>query len=59
MKSIKHYINAVQNRTLSYVNNRRGWKTDRKIVVIESDDWGIIRMSLVVNESIITHKSYI
>ncbi len=59
MKSIKHYINAVHNRTLSYVNNRRGWKTDRKIVVIESNDWGIIRMSLVVNESIITHKSYI
>ena len=44
MKSIKHYINAVQNRTMSYVNNRRGWKTDRKIVVIESDDWGSIRM---------------
>lgn len=44
MKSIKHYINAVQNRTLSYVNNRRGWTTDRKILVIESDDWGSIRM---------------
>lgn len=28
----KHYINL------------RGWKTDRKIVVIESDDWGSIRM---------------
>jgi hypothetical protein len=28
----KHYINL------------RGWKTKRKIVVIESDDWGSIRM---------------
>jgi hypothetical protein len=28
----KHYINL------------RGWKTQRKIVVIESDDWGSIRM---------------
>jgi hypothetical protein len=28
----KHYINS------------RGWKTKRKIVVIESDDWGSIRM---------------
>lgn len=24
--------------------NARGWKTDQKIVVIESDDWGSIRM---------------
>lgn len=29
----KHYINL------------RGWKTKRKIVVIESDDWGSIRMN--------------
>lgn len=25
--------------------NLSGWRTDRKIVVIESDDWGSIRMS--------------
>lgn len=31
-KISKHYINL------------RGWKTTRKIVVIESDDWGSIRM---------------
>jgi hypothetical protein len=24
--------------------NAKGWKTDRKIIVIESDDWGSIRM---------------
>jgi hypothetical protein len=27
-----------------YYINLRGWKTKRKIVVIESDDWGSIRM---------------
>lgn len=34
-------------RTLLAKNyiNFRGWKTKRKIVVIESDDWGSIRMS--------------
>lgn len=26
------------------LTNARGWKTNRKIVVIESDDWGSIRM---------------
>lgn len=25
-------------------NNKKGWKTDRRIIVIESDDWGSIRM---------------
>lgn len=44
MKSIKHYVDAVQNRTMSYINQRRGWTTDRKIIVIESDDWGSVRM---------------
>ena len=28
-----------------YYINLRGWKTKRKIVVIESDDWGSIRMA--------------
>lgn len=27
-----------------WYKNLRGWRTDRKIVVIESDDWGSIRM---------------
>lgn len=26
------------------ITNVRGWRTDRKIVIIESDDWGTIRM---------------
>jgi len=28
----------------SHLNNLSGWRTNRKIVVIESDDWGSIRM---------------
>ncbi|WP_016990255.1 sugar-transfer associated ATP-grasp domain-containing protein [Flavobacterium sp. ACAM 123] len=28
----------------SSISNSKGWKTNRKIVVIESDDWGSIRM---------------
>src|SRR5690554_3899588 len=31
-------------RGMRYLNERRGWRTNRKIVVIESDDWGSIRM---------------
>jgi len=29
----------------SHLLNLPGWHTNRKIVVIESDDWGSIRMS--------------
>jgi len=29
---------------LHLATNLRGWKTDRKLLVIESDDWGAIRM---------------
>jgi hypothetical protein len=28
----------------NYLTNMRGWKTNRNIVLIESDDWGSIRM---------------
>lgn len=35
---------GLTNRTMRFINERRGWETDRKIVVIESDDWGSIRM---------------
>lgn len=39
----------------SLIKNLLGWKTKRKIVVIESDDWGSIRMSS--NEAIAKLKS--
>ncbi|MDD3771859.1 MAG: polysaccharide (de)acetylase [Weeksellaceae bacterium] len=37
LSQLKNYL-AIINRNL------RGWRTNRKIVVIESDDWGSIRM---------------
>jgi hypothetical protein len=40
----------------STIKNLLGWKTKRKIVVIESDDWGSIRMSS--NEAIKKLTSY-
>lgn len=47
MKSLTHYINAAKSRSSNYLYKRLGWTTDRKIVVIESDDWGSIRMPSV------------
>lgn len=35
---------GVNNRVQRYISENRGWKTDRRILVIESDDWGSIRM---------------
>jgi hypothetical protein len=37
-KSLKHTVSQI-------TTNIRGWRTNRKIVVFESDDWGSIRMS--------------
>ena len=28
-----------------YVSNLFGWRTNRKLIVIESDDWGSVYMS--------------
>lgn len=44
MKSIKQYVDTIWNRSLIFLNQRKGWETSRKIIVIESDDWGSIRM---------------
>lgn len=38
--------------------NARGWKTDKKIVVIESDDWGSIRMPSLKTLNYLTSKGY-
>ncbi|WP_323027649.1 hypothetical protein [Gelidibacter japonicus] len=37
-------INSLKSTLSRNITNARGWKTDCKIVVIESDDWGSIRM---------------
>jgi hypothetical protein len=34
----------LKRKIIGYYLNSLGWKTNRKIVVIESDDWGSIRM---------------
>ena len=33
-------VNKTKSISKGYLYNYRGWKTNRKIVVIESDDWG-------------------
>jgi hypothetical protein len=38
-------LDAIKDRIMRSVVNIPGWSTKRKIVVIESDDWGSIRMS--------------
>lgn len=39
------YKNTWKSLCSVYASNIPGWRTNRKIVVIESDDWGSIRMS--------------
>ncbi len=42
--NLKRYYDAFESRITKYIANRKDFKSDRKIVVIESDDWGSIRM---------------
>ena len=37
-------LNGLTDRVLGTWANLRGWRTSRRIVVFESDDWGAIRM---------------
>lgn len=37
-------MNSLRSLIAPYYRNLRGWRTKRKIVVFESDDWGSIRM---------------
>lgn len=41
---MNNIIKKLRRRVAPWYKNLRGWKTGRKIVVIESDDWGSIRM---------------
>ena len=44
---------TIQKKLIKHLSNIPGWRTRRKIVVIESDDWGSIRMpSLETFESL-------
>ena len=47
------YRNTLKSLLTVHASNIPGWRTKRKIVVIESDDWGSIRMpSLKVFETL-------
>jgi hypothetical protein len=37
-------INSLKSTLSRSLTNARGWRTNRKIIVFESDDWGSIRM---------------
>lgn len=56
-------MNVRQILAKNYINFR-GWKTNRKIVVIESDDWGSIRMgdsgsyNKLLEKGVPVNKSY-
>lgn len=42
--SIKRIKDRINLKAYKFINRSREWKTNRKILVIESDDWGSIRM---------------
>ena len=37
-------MNNIKSKIARNLSNIKGWKTNRKIVVIKSDDWGSTRM---------------
>lgn len=37
-------LNVIKGKVRGHLTNIKGWRTQRKIVVIESDDWGAIRL---------------
>lgn len=41
---MKQYIKNIGASLLRNLDNRSGWRTKRKIIVFESDDWGSIRL---------------
>ena len=36
-------LSALKNRAVEHLHNAPGWRTNERIVVIESDDWGAVR----------------
>lgn len=41
------YRGDLKSKLLVNLSNMKGWRTNRHIVVIESDDWGSVRMSSI------------
>lgn len=58
------FLNQITKGLKNHLINIPGWRTDRKIVVFESDDWGSIRMpsklafNSLLNQGIRVDKSY-
>lgn len=47
-------LSKLKNSIIRHLTNIPGWRTNRKIVVFESDDWGAIRMpSVKIREKLI------
>ena len=38
-------LKKIKRKVAQNLGNLRGWSTNRKTIIIESDDWGSIRMS--------------
>lgn len=51
-------ITKIKSRIGVHLQNVRGWKTNRKIIVFESDDWGSIRMPSKEVYNIMLRKGY-
>ena len=37
-------LRFIKEKLRATITNSKGWRTDRKIIIFESDDWGSIRM---------------
>jgi hypothetical protein len=49
----------IKNSIFSYLKNKPGFKTSRRIIVIESDDWGSIRMPSAETFEILKQKGIV
>lgn len=51
-------ISKLKSTLALNLSNMRGWRTNRKIVVFESDDWGSIRMASKRSYNTLLRKGY-
>lgn len=55
---MKHLIKSLKNTLSMAITNSKGVKIDQKIVVIESDDWGSIRIPTMAVRDKFENKGY-
>ena len=41
---LKNKLRILKSKVKGNISNAKGWKTKRKLLIIESDDWGSIRI---------------